>query len=166
VDINPDTVWYLDADGDDYAVSTMTQCTSPGAGYTTIVLPLTDCNDGDAAINPGATEILDNGVDDDCNPNTGDTLSIEEFNLKNFKILPNPFNTELFIHIPETFQNETFHLRLYNILGELIMEKKWKNTSNRVFKLEKLGTLQEGVYVLKIILNTSNKSIVKSVVKY
>ncbi|MFM2196005.1 MAG: hypothetical protein RL092_1605, partial [Bacteroidota bacterium] len=33
--INPNTVWYLDVDGDGYYVSTSTSCTSPGANYNT-----------------------------------------------------------------------------------------------------------------------------------
>jgi hypothetical protein len=57
--INPDTVWYLDADGDNYAASTTTQCTSPGAGYATAVLPLDDCNDGDTTINPDTVWYID-----------------------------------------------------------------------------------------------------------
>jgi len=32
----------------------------------------TDCNDGDASVNPGAPEVPYNGKDDDCNPATPD----------------------------------------------------------------------------------------------
>jgi len=64
--INPASVWYLDADGDNYAISkTAPQCANPGAGYTANVLPLGDCNDNNDAIHPGAIDILD-GLDNDC----------------------------------------------------------------------------------------------------
>jgi len=50
-----------DADGDGYYY--------PQAyGSTTGV----DCDDKNAAVNPGAAEILNNGIDDDCNPQTPD----------------------------------------------------------------------------------------------
>lgn len=55
--------WWADADGDGYgdaSVST-TSCTAP-AGY---VRDDDDCEDGDAAINPGATEDCDT-LDNDC----------------------------------------------------------------------------------------------------
>ncbi|MGM5471046.1 MopE-related protein [Flavobacteriaceae bacterium LMO-SS05] len=74
--INPSTVWYLDADGDNYAVSTMSQCTSPGAGYTTTVLPLTDCNDGNNSVYPGAPELCDN-EDNDCDGFIDEGLSTD-----------------------------------------------------------------------------------------
>jgi hypothetical protein len=53
-------VWYLDADNDGYAVSpTVTNISSPGPGYTTTVLPLTDCDDTDAQVFEVSTWYLD-----------------------------------------------------------------------------------------------------------
>ena len=61
-------IWYLDADGDHYYTgSPVAACSSPGAGYTTTLIPGGDCNDGNRAINPGAIEICGNGIDDNCN---------------------------------------------------------------------------------------------------
>jgi type IV pilus assembly protein PilY1 len=58
------TIYYRDADGDGYGTSADTQpgC-SPNAGY--VVTP-GDCNDNNPLINPGAPDILDNKIDEDC----------------------------------------------------------------------------------------------------
>ena len=65
--LNPTTVWYLDTDNDNYYTGTgIIQCTSPGTGYRrTGLAGGGDCDDGNAAINPGATEVCNN-LDDDC----------------------------------------------------------------------------------------------------
>jgi len=61
--------WYRDADTDSYGNSAIHQlaCFQP-AGY---VSDHTDCNDGNAAVHPGATEIC-NHIDDDCDGATDD----------------------------------------------------------------------------------------------
>lgn len=55
--------WYLDADGDEYGVTTETidSCAQP-LGYA--ALP-GDCDDGDATVNPRVREVCD-GRDEDC----------------------------------------------------------------------------------------------------
>ena len=58
------TTWYADADGDGYGDVTVTEsaCDAP-EGF---VADDTDCDDSDSTVNPGATEILYDGVDQDC----------------------------------------------------------------------------------------------------
>ncbi|HND29992.1 MAG TPA: MopE-related protein, partial [Myxococcota bacterium] len=55
--------WYYDGDADNYgdATSTLQSCSAP-SGYAANG---TDCNDGDATINPGAGEYCD-GIDTNC----------------------------------------------------------------------------------------------------
>ncbi len=58
------TTWYADTDGDAFGDigATQAECAAP-AGY---IADATDCDDTDASVHPGATEVC-NGVDDDCN---------------------------------------------------------------------------------------------------
>ncbi|MBN8640169.1 MAG: hypothetical protein J0L86_00005, partial [Flavobacteriales bacterium] len=57
--------WYADNDGDTYGDPTtlVSACTSPGANY---VLVSGDCNDANAAVNPNATEVCYDGIDNNC----------------------------------------------------------------------------------------------------
>ncbi len=61
------TTWYADTDGDGYGdPAGATESITQPAGY---VADSTDCNDGNAAVNPGAIEVC-NGIDDDCDGST------------------------------------------------------------------------------------------------
>jgi hypothetical protein len=62
---------YSDLDGDGYRDSSGStvesvdmDCTDPGEATSSV--PATDCDDSNASVNPGATEIPANGVDNDC----------------------------------------------------------------------------------------------------
>jgi hypothetical protein len=71
------TTFYRDVDADTYGNASVTSqaCDAP-AGY---VSNDDDCNDAAAAVNPGATEVCDSGVDNNCNGSSDDadgTLSL------------------------------------------------------------------------------------------
>jgi hypothetical protein len=62
--VNGQTAYYADADGDGYGdESTLWYSCSQPMGYVT---DNTDCDDTNATIYPGAEEILNNGIDEDC----------------------------------------------------------------------------------------------------
>ncbi|MEW6079315.1 MAG: PilC/PilY family type IV pilus protein [Thermodesulfobacteriota bacterium] len=63
-------IWYQDGDGDGYGNPgvTLSQYYQP-ANY---VSDNTDCNDGNAAVNPGHAEVCNDGLDNDCDGNVDD----------------------------------------------------------------------------------------------
>ncbi len=79
--------YYNDVDGDGYGAGTATNvCSQPANTVTNN----TDCNDGNAAIKPGATEICGNNVDEDCSgsdlicPNNGSFTTTNVISVGNY----------------------------------------------------------------------------------
>ncbi|PTX41436.1 putative secreted protein (Por secretion system target), partial [Christiangramia gaetbulicola] len=73
------TTYYVDNDGDGYGVddaaTNIDTCENPGAGYAT---QAGDCDDTNNSIYPGAVEIADDGIDQDCDGKdlvTGDNFT-------------------------------------------------------------------------------------------
>lgn len=60
-------MWYVDADADGFGVdlpeTNVSSCTKPLGSYVTLA---GDCDDTNNAINPGAEDIPDDGIDQDC----------------------------------------------------------------------------------------------------
>ena len=73
VDDGLGTTYYADTDGDGYgnSASSTSACSGAPAGY---VANATDCNDSDAGINPGATEVC-NSTDDNCDGATDEGVT-------------------------------------------------------------------------------------------
>jgi hypothetical protein len=68
------TTYYRDLDGDGYGNSSSgtIQACGTSAGY---VSNNSDCNDNNASINPAATEVCGNGLDDNCNGQTDENCT-------------------------------------------------------------------------------------------
>lgn len=64
IDMTSYLTFYADSDSDGYgdADTTLERCDAP-SGYTD---DATDCDDDETAVNPGAAEVCDDGVDNDC----------------------------------------------------------------------------------------------------
>ena len=67
------TIFYKDADADGYSDETTEAATVQPDGYyeaEDLIATWGDCDDSNAAVNPGAVEICGDGIDNDCNGST------------------------------------------------------------------------------------------------
>ena len=168
--INPNTVWYLgvDADADGFFGSqlTATQCTSPGIGYSTSAPTINDCDDTNDAINPSATEIVNNTIDEDCDGTAQTTLDSDLFNLENITIAPNPFNHHITLTLPLSFSYKTLNIILYDINGRTIYNQNMSANNNKINISSGLHRLNEGVYFIKITDLEQKTTLIKKLIKY
>ena len=107
--------FYEDADGDTFG--------DPATGQDFCLIPTElfvangdDCDDTNATINPVATEVWENGIDDDCNPSTSD-VSVGELTAFEFNLFPNPTPERLTI---SRSSSEASTLEIFNSLGSLV----------------------------------------------
>ncbi len=70
--------WYADADDDGYGDAGVSESTCDGAP-TGFVGDDTDCDDTDENVNPGATEVCANAIDDDCDGSTDEDCTLYTF---------------------------------------------------------------------------------------
>ncbi|MEL7426752.1 MAG: PKD domain-containing protein, partial [Bacteroidota bacterium] len=112
---------YVDLDGDGFSTET-------------------DCNDDDAAINPDAEEIANNGIDEDCD---GDDLitSIHELQGLAISVYPNPVSNFLYLEYANSL---SLGVELLSVNGQLVRSFP---ENRQVLNIEGIPS---GVYLLKV----------------
>ncbi len=137
-------VYYLDEDEDSYGTpdSFVVTCwETPIIGFVT---DSTDCDDTDFAINPGAEEIINNEIDEDCD---GEDLMVGVRDLSEMdqlRIYPNPVFDQLSI---EANNNEDRYLTIVSSEGKILREGMLLKFQEGLTKVG-LEEFPQGVYFL------------------
>ncbi len=113
-------------------------------GYTC----LEDCNDDNVNINPNATEIPDNGIDENCD-GKGMVTSVKSFEEITTKIYPNPANDYLRIEAPVDLD---YVVNILSNTGSLIKSVSKDNIIN-------VQDLPNGFYMVQLIVEDLESSI-------
>jgi hypothetical protein len=133
------STYYADADNDGFGDPAVSQqsCTQP-EGY---VLDNTDCDDAVFAINPLATEICWNNIDDNCN----DTKS------EGCAAIP------VFVNNPVTITNFSTHLSAmpYTYAGATSLDYRFEITNTSVMPNQTVTFTQTGIFARFFTIPTS-----------
>jgi hypothetical protein len=136
--------YYVDADNDNYGTSaTQSFCTPPTSGFS---LQTGDCNDNNSSVYPGATEIANNGIDENCD-GTDNYLSLDELIDSEFVIYPNPSSG--MVHVSLTKVTEKGTLNVYNWKGQKLYTNDFSGDKITI----NLSELSPGAYLIELSLN-------------
>jgi hypothetical protein len=115
----------------------------------------TDCNDNNNQVYPNATEILGNGIDENCDGVDGILNLVDILNFE-YNIIPNPSNGAFIISF-NTSVNEG-DLILTDINGKIVLSGK---IAGSIFEFNDVN-LKKGVYFLSIksSIGSANKRVI------
>ena len=123
----PTITLYEDLDMDNFGsnISLVTCDTLVPVGYS---LVSNDCDDNNAAIYPGATEILYNGVDENCD-GVDNYLGIQEASLSIVKLWPNPAADQFSVLMSSS---NAYTIVIYDLAGKVLESVSGNGNSSTI----------------------------------
>jgi hypothetical protein len=107
--------YFVDADNDFFGTGAgESLCEDPGVGY---VLMGGDCDDTDSTIYPGATEVLDNGIDENCD-GMDNYVGLTEASAITMVLTPNPSVGDVSLTVSN---NNSFSVEVCDITGKQVL---------------------------------------------
>ena len=103
------------------------------------------------SIYPGAPEIPDNGIDEDCDGVDSTTTSIHHIGATSIEIFPNPFDNYIIL---KSTDNQHFRIQIIDVNGKLIFDESRKGIQISI----DLDHLISGIYFMQITHSKSNAS--------
>ena len=134
--------YYTDADNDGFGTGStgLSFCENPGPGFST---NNQDCDDTNGQVNPNATDIPDNGTDENCDGVDG-YLGIQVISEMNVMVIPNPNVGSFTIEFNQLVTNAEINLTDLN--GKVVRVYQLSGDSIQISD----SNLEKGVYLLNV----------------
>jgi glucose/arabinose dehydrogenase len=145
--------WYEDTDGDTFGNPNVSQ--TANTQPHDYVSDNTDCDDTNANINPNATEIPDNTIDENCDG----IIEGSEIDY-NFIMYPNPSRNEVSFSFDENALPKM--ITFFDILGKHI--KTEESFSNNMFNIT-VNNFAKGLYIVSVVKANNETSYKKLIIK-